>query len=106
MPAFAGMTTNTFEERAYDKGAEGRSYSRFHARPVRTDLHAIAGMVRRRRDQGRTPRCWRYYARSIAGYPECRQPVLHHAQPQQALDHARHQESEGQGSPHRVDEEM
>ena len=24
--------------------------------------------------------------------PECRQPVFHHAQPQQALDHARHQE--------------
>ena len=103
LPARAGADDT---EQDHDKGAEGRSHPRFHPRPVRTDLHAIAGMVRRRRHQGRAPRRWRYHARSIAGQTECRQPVFHHAQPQQALDHARHQKSEGQGSPHRADEDL
>jgi oxalyl-CoA decarboxylase len=89
-----------------DKGAQGRSYSRFHPRPVGTDLHPIAGLVRRRRDQGRASRRRRYHTRPIAGQTECRQPVFHHAQPQQALDHARHQEPERQGSPHRADQEL
>ncbi len=89
-----------------DTGAEGRSNSRFHPRTIRTDLHAVAGVVRRRRDQGRAPRRRRHHARSIAGCAECRQPVFHHAQPQQAIDHAGHQESEGQGSPDRADQEL
>ncbi len=93
-------------EQNNDQGAQGRSNSRFHPRPIRTDLYTIAGVLRRRRDQGRAPRRRRYHARSIAGCAECRQPVLHHAEPQQALDHARHQEPEGQGSPDRADQEL
>ena len=39
----------------------------------------------------------RYHARAAARHSGGGQPVLHHAEPQQALDHARHQEPAGQG---------
>ena len=44
----------------------------------------------------------RHHARPAAGRAERRQPLFHHAQPQQALDHARFQEQaghEGAGAP-------
>ena len=51
------------------------------------DLHAAAGLARRRRHQGRTPRRGRRHARPAARHPRRGQPVLHDAEPQQALDH-------------------
>ena len=72
------------------------SDSRFHARAVGSDMHAAARLVRRRRDQGRARRRRRHHARPAARHPGRRQPLLHDAEPQQALDHRRHQASEGQ----------
>ena len=54
------------------QGAQGRSHSRFHPRPVGPDLHAVAGLVRRRRDQGRASRRRRHHARPAAGHAERR----------------------------------
>ena len=90
-----GATTMT-------KALEGVQHPRLHPRPVGTDLHATAGLVRRRRDQGRAPGRRRHHARPAAGHPERGQPLFHDAEPQQALDHARHQEPEGQGGPRRA----
>src|SRR4029453_1892816 len=53
--SFCTRSANTVRSKDDDKGAQGRSYPRFHPRPVGTDLHAIVGLVRRRRDQGRAP---------------------------------------------------
>ena len=84
-------------DRTDEQGARRRSHPRFHPRAVGPDVHAAAGLVRRRRDQGRARRRRRCHARPAARHPRRRQPVLHDAQPQQALDHARHQEAKGQG---------
>ena len=83
-----------------------RQDPRFHARAVGPDLHAAAGMVRRRRDQGRASRRRRHHARTAAGHPQGGQPLLHDAEPQQALDHHRQQEQEGHGDPGAPREEM
>ena len=77
------------------QGARRRQDPRLHARPVGPDLHAAAGLVRRRRDQGRAAGHRRHHARPAAGRAGRRQPLFHHAQPQQALDHARFQEQGG-----------
>ena len=83
----------------HDEQSTGRRpHPRLHACPVRADLHAAARLVRRRRDQGREGRRGRRHARPAARHPRCRQPLLHDAQPQQALDHGQHQGPEGQGS--------
>ena len=84
------------------QGARWREDPRLHARPVGPDLHAAAGLVRRRRDQGRAAGHRRHHARPASGRAGRRQPLFHHAQPQQALDHARLQEQgghEGAGAP-------
>ena len=81
-----------------EQSTRRRPHPRLHARPVGADLHPAAGLVRRRRDQGREGRRGRRHARPAARHPRCRQPLLHDAQPQQALDHGQHQGPEGQGS--------
>ena len=62
-------------------------------------MHAAARVVRRRRDQGRARGRRRHHARAAARHPRRGQPLLHDAEPQQALDHRRRQEPEGQGDP-------
>ena len=54
-------------------------------------MHAASGLARRRRDQGRAARRRRHHARATARHAGRRHPLLHHAEPQQALDHARYQ---------------
>ena len=83
--------------RAGRQGAARRAHSRFHPRAVGSDLHAIARLDRRRRDQGRAPGRGRHHARTVARRAERRQPVFHHAQRQQALDHHQLQAPQGHG---------
>ena len=77
------------------KALAGRAHSRLHARAIGSDLHAAFGLVRRRRDQGRASRRRRHHARPIGRREGRRLALLHHAQPQQALDHHRLQASAG-----------
>ena len=77
---------------------------RLHARAGGPGLHAAAGLVRRRRDQGRAPRLGRRDAQPAARHPRCRRAVLHDAQQQQALADARHQEARGQGGAREADQ--
>ena len=79
---------------------------RLHARAVGADLHAAARLVRRRRDQGRARRRGRRHARPAARHAGRGQPLLHDAEPQQALDHRQHEEPEGQGGPRGAGEEV
>ena len=81
----------------HGQGIGRRTHPRLHARAVRTDVHAAAGVVRRRRHQGGEGRCRRRHARAAARHSGRRQPLFHDAQPQQALDHARHQDAARQG---------
>ena len=74
------------------QGARGREDPRLHARPVGPDLHPAAGMVRRRRDQGRAAGPGRHHARPAGRRAGRGQPLFHDAEPQQALDHAQFQE--------------
>ncbi len=90
------LTDIDLSETAFPYLARGRSNPRFHARAVRAHLHPTAGVVRRRRDQGRARRRGRRDARPAARHSRCGQPLLHDAEPQQALDHAGHQEAQGQ----------
>ena len=76
------------------KALEGIRSSGHDACAVRADLHPAAGVVRRRRDQGRAPGR-RHHARPAARSAGRRQPLFHDAERQQALDHAGHQESQG-----------
>ena len=64
-------------------------------------MHAAARLVRRRRDQGRARGRRRHHARPAARHPGRGQPLLHDAEPQQALDHRRREEPEGQGGSRR-----
>ena len=74
------------------QGARGREDPRLHARPVGPDLHPAAGVVRRRRDQGRAPGQGDITRGQLRRRARRRQPLFHDAEPQQALDHARLQE--------------
>ena len=94
------------EELTDGQGTRRRSHPRLHARAVGPDVHAAARLVRRRRDQGRARRRGRRHARPAARHPGRGQPLLHDAQPQQALDHGRHQEPEGQGGPRGAGQEV
>ena len=91
---------------ASHESSRRRPNSRFHARAVGSDLHAAPRLVRRRRDQGRAARRRRHHARPAAGRSQGGQPLFHDAEPQQALDHARHQEQDGQGSPRAADQDV
>ena len=71
-----------------EQGTGRRPHPGFHARAVGTDVHAAARVVRRRRDQGRARGRRRHHARAAARHPGRGQPLLHDAEPQQALDHA------------------
>ena len=71
------------------QGARRRQDPRLHPRPVGPDLHAAAGLVRRRRDQGRASGRGRHHPRPAARRAGRGQPLFHHAEPQQALDHDR-----------------
>ena len=74
-------------------------HPRLHARAIGTDLHAASGLYGRRRDQGGTARRRRHHARPAARREGRRQPLFHHAQWQQAVDHDRQQAPQGQGNP-------
>ncbi len=54
--------------------------------------------------QGRASGHRRHHARPAARHSERRQPLFHHAQPQQALDHPRHQAPQGQGGARGADQ--
>ncbi len=69
-------------------------------------MHAASRMARRRRDQGRARGRRRHHARATARHSRRGQPLFHDAEPQQALDHRRCQESQGQGSAGSAGEEM
>ena len=56
-------------------------------------MHATARLAGRRRRQGRARGRRRHHARAAARHPRRGQPLLHDAQPQQALDHRRRQEA-------------
>ncbi len=88
------------------QGTGRRAHPRFHARAIGTDLHAAAGVARRRRDQGRTRGRGRHHARAAARHSGRRQPLFHDAEPQQALDHRRRQASERQGDPRSARQEV
>ena len=81
------------------QGARRRAHSRLHARAVGPDLHAAPRLYGRRRDQGGAAGHRRHHARPVARREGRRQPLFHHAQRQQALDHDRLQASQGQGNP-------
>ena len=57
-------------------------HSGLHLCPVRADLHAVAGVVRRRCDQGRTSRHRRHHARPVARHSRrglfCTSMMLNH----------------------------
>src|SRR5262249_35781661 len=74
------------------------SHPGFHPRAIRAHLHAAARVAGSGCDQGGARGGWRHHPRAAARHRGRGQPVLHHAEPQQALDHARHQEARGQGS--------
>jgi hypothetical protein len=80
-----------------EQGTGWRAHPGFHARAIGTDVHAASRMARRRCDQGGEGGGGRYHARPASRHSGCRQPLLHDAQPQQALDHRRREASEGQG---------
>ena len=67
-PRTRRCTSNTGAngETIHGKSVKRRTHSRFHARAVRTDLHAAAGVVRGRRDQGREGRQRRRHAGAAA----------------------------------------
>ena len=79
------------------QGIGRRAHPRFHSRAIGTHVHAASGMARRRRGQGRARGRGRHHARPAARHSGRGQPLFHDAEPQQALDHRRRQESEGQG---------
>ena len=81
------------------QGARRRANPRLHPRAVGADLHAASRLHGRRRDQGGTARRRRHHARPVARREGAGQPLFHHAQRQQALDHDRFQASQGQGNP-------
>ena len=78
------------------KSSRRNSHTRYDPRAVGADLHANFGLVRRRRDQGRAAGPRRHHARPVARQAQCRQPLFHHAQLQQAQHHAQYQERKGQ----------
>ena len=88
------------------KALDRRAHPRFHARAVGPDLHAAARLAGRRRDQGRAPRRRRHHARPVARREGRRLALFHDAQPQQALDHDRHQAPAGQARARRADQDL
>ncbi len=86
------------------QGARRRTHSRLQPRAGRPDLHPAPRLHGRRRDQGRTAGRGRHHARPAARRKGRRQPLLHHAQRQQALDHDRLQAPQGQGNPRPADQ--
>ncbi len=88
------------------QGARRRQNPRFHPRAIGADLHATARLHGRRRDQSRTARRRRYHAHAIARREGAGQPLFHHAQWHQALDHHRFQAPQGQGNPRSAGEDL
>ena len=89
-----------------EQGPRRRPHPGLHPCAVRPHLHPAAGLVRRRRDQGRARRRRRRDARPAARHPRRGQPLLHDAEPQQALDHAGHQEAQGQAGARHADQDL
>ena len=88
------------------QGTGRRQNPGLHPRAVGADLHAAARVVRRRRDQGGAAGRGRHHARPAAGRAQRGQPLLHDAEPQQALDHHRQQEQEGHGDPRAAGQDL
>ena len=84
---------------------KGRTHPRHDPRAGRPDLLAVACLDGRGRDQVRESG-GRRDARAAARRAEGRQPVLHDAQLQQALDHREHEERRGQAGVRRPAEEV
>ncbi len=78
--------------RGRDESTRRRQDPGFHACAVGADLHAAAGLAGRRRHQGRAAGRGRRDAQAAGRRAGGGQPLFHHAEPQQALDRARHQE--------------
>ena len=89
-----------------NEGTRRRPHPRHEPRAGGADLHAASRLVRRRRHQGGAAGRGRHHARAAAGRPQGGQPLLHHAEPQQALDHARHQAPQGQGGAGAPDQDL
>ena len=89
------------------KALDRRAHPRFHARAVRPDLHAAAGLARRRRDQGRAPRRRRHHARTVArrakGADSLYFTMLNHNKRSITIDS---QASAGQARARRADQEL
>ena len=79
------------------EGTRRRQDPRLHPCPVRADLHAVAGLVRRRRHQGGAARRGRHHPWPAPRRAGRGQPLFHDAEPQQAQHHHRQQAPARQG---------